>query len=62
MRCLACNVLLNDNEATRKYANTHTFIDLCDHCFSTVADDIPYIDGRGKQKDSEDYGTQTEEE
>lgn len=32
MRCLACNVELNDFEATRKDANG-MFLDLCNHCF-----------------------------
>jgi len=44
MRCLACNKLLNDREATRKYSTSGTFIDLCDHCFSFVSDDIPDVD------------------
>jgi len=43
MRCLACNKLLNDRESTRKYSTSGTFIDLCDHCFSFVSDDIPDV-------------------
>lgn len=45
MRCLSCNCQLSDHEATRKYASSGTYIDLCDGCFSTVADEIPSIDG-----------------
>lgn len=45
MRCLACNRRLNDKERTRKYASSGTFVDLCDKCFSTVADEIPDIEG-----------------
>lgn len=44
MRCLSCNTLLNDREATRKYASSGTFIDLCNGCFATIADDIPDIE------------------
>lgn len=45
MRCVACNKRLSDKEATRRYANApNTFIDLCNHCFSTVADDIPDVE------------------
>ena len=45
MRCRACDARLNDREATRKYANAPTvFIDLCNHCFATVADDIPDLE------------------
>ena len=32
MRCLACNDLLTDREATRKSSVTGAFIDLCDNC------------------------------
>lgn len=45
MRCLACNCQLNDHESTRKYASSGSFVDLCDHCFSEVAEDIPTIEG-----------------
>lgn len=45
MRCLSCNRQLNDQEATRKYATSGTFIDLCDRCFSHVEEDIPAIEG-----------------
>ena len=44
MRCLSCNKRLNDRESVRKYSNGGGFIDLCDHCFSTVSDDIPDIE------------------
>lgn len=44
MRCLACNTQLNDREATRKYASSGTFIDLCNSCFAHVADDIADIE------------------
>jgi hypothetical protein len=45
MRCLACNRQLNDHESTRKYASSGSFVDLCDHCFGTVEEDIPTIEG-----------------
>lgn len=32
MRCLACNIELNDYESTRKDSNGQ-FMDLCNHCF-----------------------------
>jgi hypothetical protein len=44
MRCLSCNAALTDFEATRKSANTEQYIDLCNHCFYTVSDDILTID------------------
>lgn len=45
MRCLACNCQLSDHEATRKYATSGTFVDLCDRCFATVEEEIPTLDG-----------------
>jgi len=44
MRCKACDVELNDYEATRKSAMSLEYIDLCENCFSYIADDIPVID------------------
>jgi hypothetical protein len=40
MRCLSCNEILSDFEATRKSATTNHFIDLCNRCYHTVDDDI----------------------
>lgn len=40
MRCLACNKELTDFEATRKYANTREYIDLCNECYKEIKDDI----------------------
>ena len=34
MRCLACNIQLNDYEATRKYTDHDEFIDLCNRCYA----------------------------
>lgn len=36
MRCLACNRELSDFEATRRYVESHAFVDLCDRCFDSV--------------------------
>ena len=38
MRCKACDVRLTAREATRKGENTREYMDLCDVCFSTIAD------------------------
>lgn len=40
MRCLACDVKLNDYELTRKYADSGEFVDLCSKCYHTIADDV----------------------
>lgn len=36
MRCIACDRLLNDFEATRKSDITKEFLDLCNGCLSTI--------------------------
>lgn len=41
MRCLACNVILIDEEAKRKSAVTKDYLDLCNACLGTIAEDIP---------------------
>lgn len=32
MRCKACNVVLEDHEATRKVKQTGEYLDMCDKC------------------------------
>jgi len=44
MRCIACNKLLSDFEATRKNESTLEYIDLCNRCFSDVKSLIPVIE------------------
>jgi len=47
MRCLSCDKRLNNRESTRKYSSNGSFVDLCDRCYSYVADDIAAVDGEG---------------
>lgn len=44
MRCLSCNVILTDFEATRKSANTNDYLDLCNHCFYSISDDVESLE------------------
>ena len=37
MRCLACDVALNEFEATRKYPGTKNYVDLCNTCHGLSA-------------------------
>ena len=48
MRCVCCNKNLSDKESTRKGVTTGDYLDMCDGCFVTVADEFPYIEGHGK--------------
>lgn len=56
MRCLACNKRLNGKESTRKYSSNGQFVDLCDRCYSFVADDVAAVDGEGYIADYDDEG------
>lgn len=39
MRCQACNRLLTNSEATRKFASG-VFTDLCNKCLGTIEEDV----------------------
>lgn len=54
MKCLSCDVVLSNAEATRKYKSSGTFVDLCNHCFAPVADSIPVIEGKGANNGQEE--------
>ena len=43
MRCVCCNHNLNDFESTRRSATTGDFLDMCNRCYSEVAEDVPSI-------------------
>ena len=44
MRCVACNAVLTDFEATRKSATTGDYIDLCNKCFNTIREEVAVIE------------------
>ena len=54
MRCLACNKALNDYEATRKSATTGEYVDLCNHCFHNVDQEVNAI-SRPDLENEEDF-------
>ena len=43
MRCISCNKILNDYEATTRLSSTLEFLDMCSSCYSTIASDVPTI-------------------
>lgn len=61
MRCLSCDKNLTDFEATRKSVFSGEFIDLCNHCFASVSDDLQTIDRpdllHDEVDDFEEFGT-----
>lgn len=46
MRCVACDCLLSNREATRKHLITEEYLDLCDTCLKSVEEviEIPHTD------------------
>lgn len=42
MRCQSCDKGLSDFESTRKSAVTGEYFDLCNHCFSTIREELQY--------------------
>ena len=44
MRCTCCDRLLNDFESTRKSKTTGDYLDMCNGCISSVADQLETID------------------
>jgi hypothetical protein len=51
---MACNKNLNDFESTRKSATTGEYVDLCNHCFHNVEQDIESV-VREDLRDEESY-------
>jgi Zn-finger nucleic acid-binding protein len=44
VRCIACDVELTDYEATRRFAVSQEFIDLCNRCAAVSLDDSDVVD------------------
>jgi hypothetical protein len=44
MRCLACDCVLTDFEATRKAKDSKQYVDLCNHCFETIRGSFEVIE------------------
>lgn len=57
MRCLCCDKILNDFEATRKSIRTGEYIDMCSKCYSTIDRDLlTYERYDLKDEDEQDSG------
>ena len=44
MRCLSCNDVLSDREATRRIKSTGEFLDFCDTCYSSIKEEVPTVE------------------
>lgn len=54
MRCYCCNVILSTQEATRRFKESKTFVDMCDKCRLSIDDQIEVTNGNTDDKE-EDY-------
>ena len=67
MKCLSCDRILSDFEATRKYPSNE-YIDLCNSCFKTIKQDIEYsermdlMDVEAELEFDDDYPYEEEED
>lgn len=62
MRCLSCNALLSDFEATRKSVNTNEYIDMCNHCYHTISDDVMALERADLAHDDDDLSQESDTE
>jgi hypothetical protein len=46
MKCLSCDTILTDIEATRKFEKSNDFVDLCNYCFLTISDEVEVIENQ----------------
>lgn len=44
MRCICCNKILSDFEATRRSVNTNEFLDMCNKCYAPIMRDVPTME------------------
>lgn len=49
MKCLSCDEILTDREATRKSVSGY-FIELCDPCYEYIKDEMKMIDSMESDK------------
>jgi hypothetical protein len=50
MRCYCCNNLLKPSEATRRFADSGAYTEMCDKCLGTISD-IDTVEGEGTDED-----------
>lgn len=56
MRCLACDVVLTKMEETsRRYKSSGKFVDLCNHCFSTIEDSVQTVTKHDSGEPTDDF-------
>jgi hypothetical protein len=54
MHCKACDIMLTDLETSRRSVTTDEYLDLCNACYSYIAEDVPSVVNPDFEEDSED--------
>lgn len=52
MRCECCNVILTNQEATRKF-ESGVYVDMCGTCLSTIDEEVNYSEGNDFDNEDE---------
>lgn len=55
MKCLACDKILTDHEATRRFTKSGEFVDLCNTCFHSGVSDQVNFSERDDLENPEDF-------
>ncbi len=54
MKCQACDKILSTQEATRRFKESNSFVDLCNKCLATIDDTIETVDSKYLEDDAYD--------
>lgn len=46
MKCQCCDKILSTQEATRRFKESNTFVDMCNKCLATIDDTIETVDSK----------------
>ena len=55
MRCICCDKILSDFEATRKSINTEEYLDMCNKCYATVSDQLLSYERNDLYDEADEY-------
>lgn len=61
MKCLSCDIILTNFEATRKYKSTGEYMELCNKCFAPIQSQVPVIIRRDLMGRDDDYDDEDRE-
>ena len=56
MKCSCCDKILSSQEATRRFKESNSFVDMCNKCLDTISDDVETTEGFTGEDDFEEKG------